>query len=270
MKRGTPDHPKLYALAEALKIRRPVAVGYLELLFHFTAQYCPRGDIGRYDDKRIAAGLDWCGKPALLVDALVATGWLDRDEVVRLVVHDWHDHADRVTLQRLSRSGKSPVQPVQQFTDETCTQSETPIHPFLANTNTYPIQASPVPPTPPVAASPELPPKPAPRPKTDKAIAAMWRAAEFEDAEHFERWFHELYARHPTKGDPGFAKNYLHEAIVEGKFTREQAEASYQGYRQSAAWQRDRGKIIPKLSTLCRDRFWLYPPTEVEEERGEF
>jgi hypothetical protein len=34
VKRGTPDHPKVYALAEALGIRRPAALGHLELLYY--------------------------------------------------------------------------------------------------------------------------------------------------------------------------------------------------------------------------------------------
>jgi hypothetical protein len=37
MKRGTPDHPKVHPLAEALGVRRPVVLGHLELLFHFAA-----------------------------------------------------------------------------------------------------------------------------------------------------------------------------------------------------------------------------------------
>ncbi len=114
MKRGCPDHPKTYALAEALGIRRVYAVGYLEMLFHFTAQYAPQGDVGRYSDKRIAAGLDWAGSPAKLIDALVTTGWLDRHSGARLVVHDWADHADRTTLQRLTRAGKTPLATVKQ------------------------------------------------------------------------------------------------------------------------------------------------------------
>ena len=111
MKRGGPTHPKTFALAEELRFhRRYEAVGLLELLFHFTAQYAPQGDIGRFSDKRIAAALDWTGYPSRLVEALVKTGWLDRHETARLVVHDWADHADRATLQRLKRDGLNVIQ----------------------------------------------------------------------------------------------------------------------------------------------------------------
>jgi hypothetical protein len=124
MKRGGPNHPKTYALAEALGIRRVQAIGMLELLFHFVAQYAPEGDVGRYSDKRIAAALDWCGSVSKLIDALVATRWLDRHPVVRLVLHDWDTHADRATLQKLSRSGKKPIQSLQADATNVCAQSE--------------------------------------------------------------------------------------------------------------------------------------------------
>jgi len=93
MKRGTPWHPKTLQFAELLKVRRAHAVGYLELLFHFAAQYAPHGDVGRFTDKRISGGLDWAGKPERIINALIESGWLDRDPVSRLVVHDWEDHA---------------------------------------------------------------------------------------------------------------------------------------------------------------------------------
>jgi hypothetical protein len=125
VKRGGPTHPKTYALAEALGVRRAHAVGILELMFHFTGQYAPAGDIGRYPDKRIAGALDWGGSVPKLIDSLVTCGWVDRHSVARLVVHDWHDHADRATLQRLSRSGQKPIESNEEDAENLCTQSET-------------------------------------------------------------------------------------------------------------------------------------------------
>ena len=105
MKRGATDHPKVFDLCERLKIRRPAAIGYLELLFHFTAKYAPQGDVGRFSDKRIEAALDWPGAAGKLVSALCEAGWIDRDAEHRLVVHDWCDHADDSVKKRLARSG---------------------------------------------------------------------------------------------------------------------------------------------------------------------
>src|SRR5262245_380173 len=103
MKRGTPTHPKVFELAGALKISRPTAIGILELLWHFTAQYAPAGDVGRYSNVRIAAAVDWRRNPEVLVNALVTTRWLDPSEGSRLVVHDWCVHADDSVRKRLAR-----------------------------------------------------------------------------------------------------------------------------------------------------------------------
>ncbi len=109
MKRGTPDHPKLLDLCDHLKCDLATAVGYLELLWHFTAKYCPQGDIGRYSDRRIEAALGWNGgrwKPhGKLITALSLCHWIDIDPVSRLVIHDWHDHCDDVVRKRLARAG---------------------------------------------------------------------------------------------------------------------------------------------------------------------
>ncbi len=105
MKRGTPDHPKVHELCERAKIRLPAAIGYLELLWHFTATYAPQGDIGKFPDKRIEAALHWGGAAGKLVEALCETGWLDVSDTSRLLVHGWHDHADQATRKKLQRSG---------------------------------------------------------------------------------------------------------------------------------------------------------------------
>src|SRR5450432_1324499 len=110
MKRGCPDHPKTIELAALLKIPRPYAVGLLELLFHFTAQYAPAGDIGRFSDHRIEGALFWAGrwcKPGTLIQAMMAARWIDHDPVHRLVVHDWAQHADQATARKLEREGRA-------------------------------------------------------------------------------------------------------------------------------------------------------------------
>jgi hypothetical protein len=99
MKRGTPRHPKTDHLMGLLRLERWAAVGVLESLWHFTAGYAPRGDVGRFSDAEIAAGIDWRGDPTQLTQALVQARWLDRCRCHRLRVHDWPEHADQ-TVQR--------------------------------------------------------------------------------------------------------------------------------------------------------------------------
>ncbi len=113
MKRGTPEHPKVFDLMEQLGCDRPAALGYLELLWHFTAKYAPQGDIGRFTDARIEAGIDWGGrgKPkGKLIRALVDSKWIDADAEYRLKIHDWSEHADEATKKKLVRSGLSFVE----------------------------------------------------------------------------------------------------------------------------------------------------------------
>lgn len=104
MKRGTPDHPKTARLALALGCHRLLAVGILEMLWHWTARYAPRGDVGRWDNATIAAGILWDGDADQLIAALIETRWLDVDEEHRLLIHDWQQHADDATKKHLSRN----------------------------------------------------------------------------------------------------------------------------------------------------------------------
>lgn len=91
--------------ADLLGVEVFSAVGLLELLWHFTGQFAPAGDVGRHSDKAIAAALNWRKKPELLINSLVGAGWLDSvgtDD--RLVVHDWPDHCEDAVHMRLARA----------------------------------------------------------------------------------------------------------------------------------------------------------------------
>jgi hypothetical protein len=80
----------------------------LELLWHFTAEFSPQGDIGKFDDRRIEAALGWhqtrWRKHGDLIRALSEAHWIDINPVHRLITHDWHDHADESVRKRLARS----------------------------------------------------------------------------------------------------------------------------------------------------------------------
>ncbi len=104
MKRGATRHPKINFLAERLKVDVPYAVGLLELLWHYTAEYYPAGDIGRASDKIIAGAVFWKKNPSLLIAALIEEKWLDRSGTdSRLLVHDWPIHADDAVHMKMAR-----------------------------------------------------------------------------------------------------------------------------------------------------------------------
>lgn len=97
MKRGAPDHPKMYMLAELLGVPRYAAVGIVETLWHFAQKYAAAGDVGRHPDEAVARGIGWDGDPAKLIGALIKARWLDGCPCHRLRIHDWHEHADQTT-----------------------------------------------------------------------------------------------------------------------------------------------------------------------------
>jgi hypothetical protein len=115
MKRGTPNHPKTKALARALGERMRDAVGMLELLWHFTAEYAPDGLISRFTDADIAEAMDWDGDVEKLMQALTDIGWIDSTPAQHAhgvcttytrCVHDWSSHAEDAVHMKLARQFK--------------------------------------------------------------------------------------------------------------------------------------------------------------------
>jgi hypothetical protein len=94
MKREAYRHPKMYDLASRLGVSRATAIGTIQLLLDYTADVAPQGNIGKWPDGAISRGCEWPGDPTEFVEALVASGWIDRCNKYRLVVHDLKDHAD--------------------------------------------------------------------------------------------------------------------------------------------------------------------------------
>jgi hypothetical protein len=94
MKRGTIGNPKFDSLAKSTGLPRYQVVGILETLWHFTCEYAPRGNIGKWSDDEIA---DWIGIDRIhfgcVLELLIKHRWIDQSEEHRLVVHDWHEHA---------------------------------------------------------------------------------------------------------------------------------------------------------------------------------
>jgi len=102
--RAVPDHPKFAELMAALNLPKFATLGCLEAIWHFTGRYAPQGNIGKYSDQAIERWVDWNGTPGKLVESLVNCRWIDRDPNHRLLVHDWHQHADKATKNALMRA----------------------------------------------------------------------------------------------------------------------------------------------------------------------
>lgn len=122
MKRETLRHPKTFDLAARLNCRRPEALGYLRLLWDFTADVAPRGDVGKHPDGAIAGACDWPGKADEFVAALVASRWIDLDPTHRLLIHDWRDHCERWVKLKLERLGLAFAEPTTERSIEATTE----------------------------------------------------------------------------------------------------------------------------------------------------
>jgi hypothetical protein len=110
--RSVPGHPKFSRLKTLLGATKAHTLGYLEALWHFTGTYAAQGNIGKFSDLEIESWIEWQGEPGELIAALCEAKWVDRDPVHRLIVHDWHEHADAATKKSLGRKKLPFVYPV--------------------------------------------------------------------------------------------------------------------------------------------------------------
>lgn len=105
MKLEALDHPKTLDLAARLQVELPTAIGHLELLWAFTGKKSPQGNIGKWPDGAIARACYWMGRPEVFILALHESGFIDADEVHRLTIHDWPEHAPRWVKAKLKSMG---------------------------------------------------------------------------------------------------------------------------------------------------------------------
>ena len=84
-------HRKLVALAGELGVDRVTAQGLLVGVWQIA-----RADPKHWRDlmpEDVAHALHWTGDGAALLDALEATGFLERNEAGALTIHDWHEYS---------------------------------------------------------------------------------------------------------------------------------------------------------------------------------
>lgn len=100
------EHPKTYKLMDLLEIDKPQALGHLHLFWWWCVDYAPTGCLEGYTDLQLARAGVWTREPKMFVNALVESGFLERQGGV-LTVHDWLDFCGELILKRLDRaSGK--------------------------------------------------------------------------------------------------------------------------------------------------------------------
>jgi hypothetical protein len=91
-------HPKLAKLARELKITRAQAIGHLHFLWWWALDYAVHGNLSSLDPDVIATASDWTKDAQKFVDALISSGFLDKD----LTIHDWMEYTSRFVVRRES------------------------------------------------------------------------------------------------------------------------------------------------------------------------
>ncbi len=92
------SHPKIYNLAEALKLPRSkvaanaAAAGMMVGLWSWAAVKAPDGDLTGCPSRALADAAGWRGKPEVLFDALVSCKWVDEIDG-QYFLHDWEEYA---------------------------------------------------------------------------------------------------------------------------------------------------------------------------------
>ena len=122
-------HPKTRRVAVRLGISKAAVIGHLHLLWWWTLDFAPDGDLSGFDAEEVAAVAEWEGDAEQFLQALLDTGWLDEGRRV----HNWGDYAGRLVTaregirerQRRCREKKRDAVPPQ---NDDVTQMSRPCH----------------------------------------------------------------------------------------------------------------------------------------------
>lgn len=95
-------HPKLDRLANKLGIKKVYALGVVSSLWLWTAKFAEDGDLSKFERFEIASGINWTKSADILIDALIATKFLDFENE-KLTVHDWAEYGLRILRQNRER-----------------------------------------------------------------------------------------------------------------------------------------------------------------------
>lgn len=100
---GTLNHVKVKRLKRLLGIPLYSTMGVLESIWQLCMECCDEGNIGKFTDEEIAEHIEWHGSAQKLIDALTESGWFDKCETERLVVHDWWAHCPDFIRNRVQK-----------------------------------------------------------------------------------------------------------------------------------------------------------------------
>lgn len=90
------EHPKMYALSEALKIPDYAAIGIIMGVSLWGARNTKDGEITGIPPRAIADAIHWKKKPEILIQALVDCGFIDKSENGRSFLHEFAEYGGKL------------------------------------------------------------------------------------------------------------------------------------------------------------------------------
>lgn len=98
------EHPKMYALSEALKIPDYAAIGIIMGVSLWGARNTKDGEITGIPPRAIADAIHWKKKPEILLQALVNCGFIDKTEDGRSFLHEFAEYGGKLEEARQKSS----------------------------------------------------------------------------------------------------------------------------------------------------------------------
>ena len=89
-------------LRRILKIKTPQAVGHVAMLWLWSIDNAPDGDLSRVDIEDIAEACEWSRSAATFVSAMKEAGLIDGD----MKLHDWDEYTGQLMEKREDRRKK--------------------------------------------------------------------------------------------------------------------------------------------------------------------
>lgn len=257
MKRGTTEHPKFLALCLRLNLDSWEGQGLLEAIWHFTARFARRGDIGRWTDEQIARGIGWKRSPGSeMVAALVAERWLDEHTEHRLIVHDWNQHADDTIHRQLARARELFANGVTPQVSRLPLSEKAEAKRELARLARVRTKCAPGA----AQVRPSLPfptpPEPEPGEKINAARAARSIATWFEEV------FVTAYPKHRQATQITSARNYVTRQLRPDESARARVIEHLEAWKSSSEWTKDGGEYVPGLRKFFEKRCHEILPVE--------
>lgn len=130
-------HPKTVRLMRRLNVSKNEAIGIIHQLWWWAMDFAPDGDLTRFDAEEIAIAVDYDGDPAALMDALISSGWIDKNpETSGVSVHDWEHYGGKFLQRKLANAERmrnaraGNVQPIEpaHANDVQCTCDARDVH----------------------------------------------------------------------------------------------------------------------------------------------